>query len=239
VTVLRGGGATDAGLVRPSNQDALLVSDELFAVADGVGGHQAGEVASQAAVDALRESFTDRSLAGLITAVTQANQVVWERSQSDPDLQGMGTTMTALALVQEDGEDRLALVNVGDSRAYLFQHGELSQLTEDHSYVEALYREGVLTREQADVHPLRSRILRAIGSEPDVEVDGWQVAPNGGDRVVLCSDGLTNELGDEDIVPVLAGHDDPTETAETLVRLAREHGGRDNVTVVVVDVVDD
>src|SRR5437870_10578968 len=151
----------------------------------------------------------------------------------------MGTTMTALALVEEDGEERLAVVNVGDSRAYLLQQGELSQLTEDHSLVEELVREGRLSPEDAIDHPQRSMITRALGLEPDVEVDSWQLLPFAGDRVLLCSDGLTNEISDDRIESTLRRLGDPQEAADELVRLARDAGGGDNITVIVVDVVDD
>ena len=168
MTALRAGGATDVGRVRQNNQDCYLVEDNLFVVADGVGGHRGGEVASLTAIEAMRASFNEHeepTLAELIGAVLQANRAVWEKAQADPQLRGMGTTLTALALVVEDGEERLALVNVGDSRAYLLQQGELSQLTEDHSLVEELVREGRLTRQEAEVHPQRSLITRALGLE--------------------------------------------------------------------------
>jgi PPM family protein phosphatase len=151
----------------------------------------------------------------------------------------MGTTLTALALVLEDGEEQLGLANVGDSRAYLLQHGELEQLTEDHSLVEEMVREGKLTRAEAAIHPQRSIITRALGMEPEIEVDAWQLIPYRGDRILLCSDGLTNELSDERIAATLRQLADPRDAARDLVRQARAEGGGDNITVVVVDVVDD
>ena len=241
MTVLRGGGATDVGRVRQNNQDSYLVDNDerLYVVADGVGGHRGGEVASATAVDTVKDSFSYRNLIGLIEAVLRANRAVWERSQADPNLRGMGTTLTAVALVEEDGEERLAVVNVGDSRAYLLQQGELSQLSEDHSLVEEMVREGRLTREEADVHPQRSLITRALGLDPDVEVDNWQLLPNEGDRILLCSDGLTNEVSDSVIASILRRLADPDEAAAELVSQAKTNGGSDNITVVVVDVVDD
>jgi len=239
MTQLQCGSATDVGKVRTVNEDRFLVGDSLFAVADGLGGHQAGEVASKTAVETLGSSFTDHTTQGLIDAVLKANHAVWQLATDNPDLQGMATTMTAAALVEEDDEQRLALVNVGDSRAYLLQHGELEQITEDHSLVEQLVREGRLTSEEAAVHPQRSIITRALGLDPDVEVDSWQLIPYTGDRLLLCSDGLTNEVDDEDIASTLRRVDDPARAARDLVEQARAHGGNDNITVVVVDVVDD
>ena len=239
MTRLAHGSATDVGNVRTVNEDRFLVADSLFAVADGLGGHQAGEVASKTAVETLGSSFDDHTVDGLIGAVLKANHAVWQLARDNPDLQGMATTMTAVALVDEDDEQRLALVNVGDSRAYLLQRGELEQLTEDHSLVEQLVREGRLTSEEAAIHPQRSIITRALGLDPEVEVDSWQLIPYEGDRLLLCSDGLTNEVTDEDIASTLRRVTDPGAAAQDLVEQARAHGGNDNITVVVVDVVDD
>jgi protein phosphatase len=239
MTVLRGAAATDVGRVRQVNEDRYLVTDDLFAVADGVGGHQAGEVAAQTSVETLESSFQDRTTDGLIDAIHRANDAVWRLAQDQAERRGMGTTITALALVEEDGEDQLAIANVGDSRAYLFQRGELMQVTEDHSLVEELVREGQLTPEEAQVHPQRSIITRALGMEPEIEVDSWTLIPFAGDRIVLCSDGLTNEVSPDRIASTLRQLSDPQEVARELVREARAHGGNDNITVVVVDVVDD
>jgi PPM family protein phosphatase len=241
VTTLRGGGASDVGRVRQINEDRLLVRDDLglYAVADGVGGHQAGEVASQTSVETLEEAFLEPSTDGLVDAIKAANEAVWRLAQSAAEKRGMGTTLTALALVQEDGEDHLAVANVGDSRVYLFQRGDLVQVSEDHSLVGELEREGQLTREEALVHPQRSIITRALGMDPEIEVDTWQLLPYAGDRLLLCSDGLTNEVPDDRIAATLRRISDPQEAAADLVRQARAHGGNDNITVVVVDVVDD
>jgi protein phosphatase len=239
MTELRAGGATDTGLVRDHNEDSFLADEGLFVVADGVGGHKAGEVASQTAVETIKREFRDPTTDGLVDAVKTANRTVWNLAEANPDQRGMGTTLTALALVDEDGEERLAVVNVGDSRAYLLQHGELEQLTEDHSLVEQLVREGQLTPEEAQVHPQRSIITRALGLDPDVEVDSWELTPYKGDRILLCSDGLTNEVSDDEIASTLRTVSDPDEAAHQLVHAARDHGGSDNITCVVVDVVDD
>ena len=243
MTQLQAGAATDVGRVRQINEDRYLSDDKvsLFAVADGVGGHQAGEVASQTSVETLQRAFTEgeHTTEGLVAAVEAANHSVWELAQGSREKRGMGTTLTALALVQENGEEQLALTNVGDSRAYLLQQGELIQLTEDHSLVEELVRDGKLTPAEAQTHPQKSIITRALGMEPEIQVDSWEITPFTGDRILLCSDGLTNELSDERIASTLRQLADPQEAAHDLVRQARAAGGSDNITVVVVDVVDD
>jgi protein phosphatase len=238
MTLLRSGSATDTGLVRSVNQDLAVESPTLFAVADGMGGHAGGEVAARLAVDTLSVSFGRQPTgAGLSEAVTQANTVVWERSLENPELRGMGTTMTAAALVNEAGRDVLALVNVGDSRSYRFHEGELTQITTDHSLAEEMVRTGELTVAEASVHPHRHILTRALGVSADVAVDLWRIQPVRGDRFLLCSDGLTNELEPEQISEVLATVPDPQIAADLLVRAARTHGGSDNITVVVIDVV--
>ena len=242
VTGLRWGSATDTGLVRRNNQDNLLATGSLFAVADGMGGHVGGEVASKVAVEALGATFDTsepRTGEDLASAVRAANQAVFERSQADAELRGMGTTMTAAALVITDGEERLAIANVGDSRAYVFTHGDLTQLTEDHSVAEELVRQGQLDPAEVDTHPQRHILTRAMGIQPHVEVDLWEVLPFNGDRVLLCSDGLVREVTDDQIAAVLRRLADPTEAAQELVARARAGGGSDNITVVIVDVVDD
>ena len=242
MTVLRAGAASDVGHVREINEDRFLVTDQLFAVADGVGGHQAGEVAAETAMQSLHAAFAglaEPSVDGLIDAIEGANHAVWRLAHDTPDKRGMGTTLTALALVEEDGEERLAVANVGDSRVYLLQQGELLQLTEDHSLVEEMVRDGQLTPAEARDHPQKSVITRALGLADEVDVDTWELLPYAGDRLLLCSDGLTNEVTDDDIAGPLRQFEDPQEAAEELVRRALDHGGGDNVTVVVVDVLDD
>ncbi len=243
MTTLRWGAATDTGRVRSNNQDTPLAVEGLFAVADGMGGHRGGEVASQLAVRALESGFVERRAETLLEAVHQANDAIFERASDDPDLRGMGTTLTALAPVEgtdEDVEDEvLAVVNVGDSRTYLFRDGELEQLTEDHSLVEEMVRNGRLTPEEAEGHPQRNIVTRALGIEADVDVDWLTVVPYTGDRFLLCSDGLFGEVDEGRIASVLRRLEDPDDAAHELVRLANDGGGRDNVTVVVVDVTDD
>ena len=198
-TRLRWGAATDAGRVRSANEDSWLVDYPLFAVADGMGGHAAGEVASRVALDTLRTSVTDHSLESLVAAVKVANSRVFEMSRTDNAMRGMGTTLCAVALVMIESHERLAVVNVGDSRVYVLQDGALIQVSEDHSLVESMVRQGTLTPEQAKVHPQRNILTRALGIDGDVGVDSWEVAPFSGDRYLLCSDGLFNEVPDETI----------------------------------------
>jgi len=243
VTVLRSGAATDAGLVRHTNQDQLLVTDTLVAVADGMGGHAGGEVASRVAIIALQKEFLARPLPhrseDLIAAVERANATVFEYAQAEPSLRGMGTTLTAAALVVTDGEERIAIANVGDSRTYVFSQGDLTQLTEDHSVAEELGRQGQIAPEEVDTQPPRHILTRAMGIYPEVDTDLWEVLPFTGDRLVLCSDGLVREVSDQQIAAVLRRLADPTEAATDLVARARAAGGSDNITVVVVNIVDD
>lgn len=236
---LRWGGITDVGRVRAVNQDSMLLGPDLFVVADGMGGHQGGEVASALAIEAVAERAPGPSVDELVGAVGHANETVFARSGQDPNLAGMGTTFVCIAVVVEDGEERLAIVNVGDSRAYRFSSDQLDQITLDHSLVGELVREGRITPEEAEVHPQRNIVTRALGIDRSIPVDDFQILPHAGDRYLLCSDGLTNEVSERDIATVLRAIDDPDEAARELVRRANEHGGRDNITVVIVDVVTD
>lgn len=240
-TVLRAGVATDVGRTRQVNQDAQLVADDLqlWAVADGMGGHQGGEVASELAVTHLRRSYElgeSRSVDALLDAAAGANSAVYDASREDPELAGMGTTLVAMARTDDD---ELAYVSVGDSRIYLFRDGELSRLTVDHSLVEELVREGAITPEEARTHPRRNVVTRVLGVDPFVQVDSDVIIPYAGDRYVLCSDGLFNEVEHDAISSVLRRLADPADAAAELVRLANEHGGHDNITVLVLDVVHD
>jgi protein phosphatase len=231
---------TDVGRIRTNNEDQLLVAEPLFAVADGMGGHAAGEVASQVAVEALRASFDRNETAdGLADAVRAANRAVWDRAQEKAEYRGMGTTMTAIALVGEGDDEVLAVVNVGDSRTYLLRDGELDQLTEDHGLVAELVRSGQLSPEEAELHPQKNVLTRVLGLDEDVEVDCFQVIPYKGDRLLLASDGLTNEVTDAQMASVLRRLADPQEACAELVRIAKDNGGSDNITVVLVDVVED
>jgi PPM family protein phosphatase len=240
MSILRVGAATDIGLVRATNQDNLLVAEPLFAVADGMGGHAAGEVASETAVRALEVAYRDtkeEEPARLGEATRAANTAVWDRARSDPDLRGMGTTLVAIAFA--NGDDRLAIANVGDSRAYRWRKGQLEQLTTDHNLVQELMEEGLVSEEEAPFHPQRNVVTRALGVDADVDVDVIEAAARPGDRFLLCSDGLGLEVDETEVAAVLGRLPDPDEAAHQLVAEARHNGGKDNVTVVVVDVVDE
>ncbi len=237
---LQSGSATDIGLVRASNQDVALETDNLFAVADGMGGHAGGEVAARVAIDTLRTVFNGQGTSSaLLEAVHQANRAVWERSQQNAELRGMGTTLAVVALVSGDGNDILAFTGIGDSRAYMFRKGKLVQITTDHSVVAEMVRHGEITAEEALVHPRRHMLTRALGMDATIEADVVRLRAIPGDRVLLCSDGLTNELEEVEISAVLRYVSNPKRAAEELVRRAKAHGGSDNITTVVVDVVGD
>ncbi len=238
MTTLKSGSATDIGKVRTSNQDVLLEETGLFAVADGMGGHVGGEVAARVAVDSLRATFhRARTVEGLRRAVAEANRAVWRQGQSESGLRGMGTTLTATALVEgPDGREVVALANVGDSRAYVYSRGQVIQVTADHSLAEERVRQGQLTEAEAAVHPQRHVLTRALGVASDVDVDLWELHLHDGDRILLCSDGLTNEVDDDRIGEILGTEPDPSDAARNLVKAAVDHGGSDNVTCVVIDV---
>jgi PPM family protein phosphatase len=241
VTTLRAVGATDVGRLRNVNQDHLLVGDGLWVVADGMGGHQGGEVASATAVESVRVAVATGGTDQLVESIAVANGAVLDQARGNAELAGMGTTLTALALVpatDTDG-DVLLLANVGDSRTYLLPAGgELVQLTADHSLVAEMVRAGQLTEEEAADHPRRNIITRALGTGPTLDIDSWRLTPVTGDRYLLCSDGLCNEVDDISIAEVLRTLEDPAAAAEDLIRRANASGGRDNITVVLVDVVE-
>ena len=233
------GSSTSTGQIRQANEDWFLAVDGLFVVADGMGGHQAGEVASRLAVDTVHDEFGAAGTDVLVAAVEKANAELVSRSTADPELAGMGTTLCAMALVESGGRDALGVVNVGDSRLYLLSDGELRQITEDHSLVATLERQGRITAAEAAVHPQRNILTRALGIDGTVLVDSWEILPVSGDRYLLCSDGLFNEVDENRIAATLRQLADPGEAARELTRLANESGGRDNITCVVVDVSDD
>lgn len=237
---LAAGGATDVGMVRSANQDSWLIADRLWAVADGMGGHQGGEVASQVTIEVLGENFDEFTSEALVSAALDANTAVHTRASQHAELRGMGTTLCALALVDtDDGKQALSIINVGDSRCYRWRDGEMIQITRDHSLVEDMRAAGQITDAEAAVHPHRNIVTRALGIQPEVKVDTFAAVPTAGDRYVLCSDGLFNEVTGDRIAATLRRLADPQEAALELIRQANESGGRDNVTCVVVDVVDD
>jgi serine/threonine protein phosphatase PrpC len=230
---VRVGAATDIGLVREGNEDSYLVEEPLFAVADGMGGHRGGEVASRLALDTI-ESLFRRGQGALAEQVQEANRAVFERSSLDRAVAGMGTTLTA-ALVEDD---RARLAHVGDSRAYLYRDGELRMLTEDHTLVNRMVQQGEITEAEAERHPQRSVVTRALGVEMSVPVDEVIVDLERGDRLLICSDGLTGMVDDESIAELLSRESDPQGAAEALVRAANEAGGVDNTTVIVIALED-
>ena len=232
-------GATHVGRVRHSNQDDHGFTEGLCVLADGMGGHRGGEVAAALAVSTTLARFNRSSRVGLVRAVVAANRAIMERSLVDENLLGMGTTICAIAaVVGESDLDGLAVVNVGDSRVYHYSSGALVQVTEDHSLVADLVRAGDLTAEEAARHPQRNILTRALGIEDDPVVDTWELLPVVGDRYLLCSDGLFNELTDNRISEILGRCTDPEMAANELVDRAVDAGGHDNVTVLVVDVME-
>jgi protein phosphatase len=240
------GVSTDPGRVREDNEDSYVAEPMVLGIADGMGGHQAGEVASQLAVDILRERLGGgaANLDVVVAAVAEANAAIFQAAHANADQRGMGTTLTAIALVRDIDDDQfgadaeqLVLVNVGDSRAYVHRDGVLRRASIDHSYVQELVATGHITEAEARTHPRRNIVTRALGIEPQVRVDTWTQRLVRGDRYELCSDGLVDEVDDTEIQDVANRFDDPQDAADELVALANVHGGRDNVTVIVADVL--
>lgn len=223
---------SDTGRVRDHNEDRAFAAAHLVAVADGMGGALAGEVASQMAVEAIEAVQAPADPQTLRMAIENANRAIRRMAAQDPSKAGMGTTVTAATV---EG-DQLEIVHVGDSRAYLWRDGELTRLTDDHSVVAELVRRGSLSPEEAENHPHRNVITRALGAEPDVKVDTYQHALLPDDVLLLCSDGLYTEVTDEGIAEVLRGAASLEEAVEALVGRANDHGGSDNVTVVLARV---
>jgi PPM family protein phosphatase len=224
-------GRTDVGRQRSVNEDALVLDPPFFAVADGMGGAKAGEVASAMAAGAFEgESDSgEPAEAQLSRILREANRRIYELAMADDSHRGMGTTVTAARVTADD----VSLGHVGDSRAYLLRDGELQQLTRDHSLVAELERSGQITPEAAEHHPQRSIITRALGPEPDVEVDTYTVASRAGDVFLICSDGLTSMVSDEELGSILRSAGSLDEAAESLVLAANQSGGKDNITVVM------
>ena len=247
------GQRSSPGQVRAENEDSMFSNEWLTIVADGMGGHQAGEVASEMTVSTIRNACTpapigadDSNLAhphlsDLVKAIVDANSAIFRASLEDPDKQGMGTTVTALSVIVDPTDAQtpfaLGLVNVGDSRTYVMRQGRLRQVSKDHSFVQDLVDQGQITREEARYHPRRNIVTRALGIEPDVRVDSVQLPLIKGDRFLLCSDGLVDEVDDEQIAEILKHHSEPQAAAEALVQAANDNGGRDNITVIVADVL--
>lgn len=232
--ILRAAALSDLGLVRTNNEDATYAGRRLFAVADGIGGLPAGELASELVIRALAplDEVPDQAdpLRALQEAVDAANRQIREAAQAHPGRDGMGTTVTALLL----SGDRLALLHVGDSRGYLFRDGTLTQLTRDDTYVQGLVDRGVLTPEEARAHPQRSVVTQAVQGQ-DFTSTGAILTPGEGDRYLLCSDGLSDYVTDEAIAAALRPHSDLRQCAEALVKLTLLSGAPDNVSVVVAE----
>lgn len=233
---LRWGSRSDVGLVRGHNEDSFLVQAPLFAVCDGMGGHAAGEVASAIAVRTLSQlapSTADDAILG--GAVEEANSAIIESAQSGEGKEGMGCTASAIVI----DKNHMAVAHVGDSRVYLMSGGVLVRVTHDHSYVEELVDAGQITTDEARVHPSRSIITRALGSDPDMYADHFTLEVRTGDRIIICSDGLSSMVPDSSIESIAVSSATPQDAADALTSAALEAGGHDNVTVVVVDVTDD
>ena len=224
-------GRSDVGRQRSANEDSLVIAPPFFAVADGMGGAKAGEVASATAIEVF-EGERDTTEAGesqLARIVREANRRIHDLAVSEESYRGMGTTLTAAKIAGEE----VSLAHVGDSRAYLLRDGELEQLTRDHSLVAELERSGQITPEAAEHHPQRSIITRALGPEPDVEVDTYTIAGHDGDLFMICSDGLTGMISDDEVASILRSAPSLDDAADALVRAANQSGGRDNITVVL------
>ncbi|HZG92845.1 MAG TPA: PP2C family serine/threonine-protein phosphatase [Pseudonocardia sp.] len=235
--VLRYSARSDRGLVRQNNQDAVYAGPRLLALADGMGGHAAGEVASSLVITALaaldEDTPGDDLLGSLHNATNQGNAAITRHVEESPDLEGMGTTLTAILFAGS----RLGLVHVGDSRAYLLRDGALTQITKDDTFVQSLIDEGRITEEEAHTHPQRSLLLRAITGQ-DVEPTLTIREARAGDRFLLCSDGLSGVVSDETLAETLQAYRDPRECADRMIELALRGGGPDNITCIVADVVD-
>ena len=230
-------GASDTGRKRRRNEDSYVIAPPLFAVADGMGGAQAGEIASRLAAAALEDSDPG-SLSGeerVTSLIQEANRRVYERSNEDPSASGMGTTIT-VALVEDSG---VTIGHVGDSRAYRYREGSIEQITEDHSLVNELMKSGKLSPEEAEMHPQRSVITRVLGTDPNVDVDSFTLETQEGDVFLLCSDGLTTMVDDDDILHVIEKHHDDLDRAtKSLVSAANRGGGEDNITVIAFTISD-
>lgn len=236
------GATTDTGNLRGQNEDAHIAEQSLFAVADGMGGHNAGEVASAMAIEHLRGVAVGgvASAEAFAQAIRDLNSAIYASATSTTDQRGMGTTLAAAAVLSPadnaNQEPHIVIANVGDSRTYLLRSGELRQLSVDHSYVQELVTEGLLTADEARTHPRRNIVTRALGIDAQVSVDTWTLPMFDGDRFMLCSDGLVDEVPLDEMSELMREHSAPQHIAQRLVTAAKRHGGRDNITVIVVDV---
>jgi serine/threonine protein phosphatase PrpC len=233
---VRCGAVTDVGRLRARNEDAVLAIPPVFAVADGMGGHHGGDVASALAIAGL-EQFQGAAAVdarSVITAIREANRAIFDQASVGEG--AMGTTVVGVALSRDEASDALLLFNVGDSRAYRLRGDDLVQLSKDHSLVAELVTAGELTAAEAKVDQRRNVVTRALGVDGSIDIDEWLMEPEVGDRYLMCSDGLTGEVSDGDIAAVLRAGTSPEEAAGALVQMALDAGGHDNVSVVVVDI---
>lgn len=231
---IRAAARTDVGRQRELNEDSVFIGGHVFVVADGLGGHKGGEVASAIAIDTIKplaDLTPSEAAAQINDAVQRANVAIFDRSRGDHTVTGMGTTVTAFVVDGAIGH----LVHVGDSRAYLIRDGAIEQLSEDHSMVARMVREGRLTPEEAERHPQRSMLTRALGSERDVRLDDTDIPLAPGDRILLCSDGLTNMLSDAEIAATILDRIAPQEICDALIDQANERGGIDNITAALIE----
>jgi len=232
------GVATDPGVQRAVNEDSVVAVARLAAVADGMGGHAAGDVASHIAIQRLELLAAHADALGpdeLLAAIDDANEQILAAASGEPSRRGMGTTLAGVGVASIGGSDHWVVFNVGDSRVYQLSDGRLTQVTVDHSEVEELVAAGALSPAEARVDPRRNIVTRSLGTDPAPQADLWVFPPTPGERFLVCSDGLTIEMTDAAIAEVLRREPDPQRAAEELVSVALDAGGRDNVTVVVVD----
>lgn len=231
------GGHTDIGMVRASNEDHLYVGTHVWAVSDGMGGHAAGEIASEIVIDHLRDiDSSNLEQSGILKALERANGAVLDYGMRHPEASGLGCTVTGLAQVSIGGSPHWAVFNIGDSRVYRQEHSLLQRATVDHSEVQELISQGVISAEQGRHHVLRNVLTRSIGTDPGPSVDLWVLPQAANVRFLICSDGLTGELTDGQINALLSEFIDPGEAARALVEAAKAAGGSDNISVVVVNV---
>jgi PPM family protein phosphatase len=230
---MNNGTKTDQGKIREQNEDAYGYRDTLFVIADGMGGHQAGEIASAIAVEnILAFDVSSNPQERLHEAVLNANNAILNEMAKNEDFSGMGTTVAVLYLT----EDQAYVSHVGDSRIYKLAEGNLSQLTDDHSFVAELIKNGSITEEEAKIHPPRNVLTRALGTQEKFEFEVNSFSAKGGDKFLLCSDGLTGMLAENVLKEVLSAREDPQIIADKLVQKANDNGGTDNITVIVIEV---
>jgi protein phosphatase len=231
------GAVTHPGLVRTSNEDSLVVTERLVAVADGLGGHAAGEIASQLAVERMRDLARQADITpdDVTFAIADANRLILQAGRERPDRAGLGTTLCGMAVVRAGGTEHCLVFNVGDSRVYRSVAGALEQVTVDHSEVQELADAGRISPQAARRHPRRNVVTRCLGSDPTPPPDVWVFPPAGPERYVVCSDGLTNEVDDDVIRQLLDQHPEPGPAASALLEQALSAGGRDNIAVIVVN----